>query len=709
MRFLQLVLRVLTPIVHTFPCFHGAIPTPKSLRLEKTMMIASNSNNDSRLSAQVPPESEASLWGTLLPGMSPSNPGPDTNPPSSEANQHASSFNRPESDPEQSGPRRIREILRQLDIHDNRISLAEDMELPQNWSINFDSSMPVLEMRSATRRNAEVESLPQLAWLSEIRIDSINREQAVVVQWLDDGRLDQREISRRSLADSRGILELSRFGMNVNSLNARRWVGYFGDFLGDNSMVLPHRQVLRQLGWERDLNQFAWGRTLIAATPEEPDGIDVVMPDDGFDSALDAFVAGGSFEESLALFREVAESPIARFMLYSSLASVLLPILQRPGFVVDLSGTTSLGKTTTLEVSASVWGRPDAQATGAALIHSWNQTRVFVERRAAFHNHLPLFLDDTRQARNDQISQIVFDLANGIARGRGTVAGVQQTARWRLIALSTGEQALTSFEEQGGTWARVVPLNRPPFANLISNARETVDGYRSRANRHFGHLGPRFVRQVLQQQASWEQWRERYREIHETLAHSVQNNPVAGRMAGHLAVVELAAELAGELFDLPERLRHPGRDLMALLAGELIETDRPLEALHHVLDEVGRRWFFPVNNMASLQEGLFRSSEGQGDIVGRWIVTRDDANRRPSLALTLTELERILQLRGFNFQETIAAWRNLGWLHVSGGRGNLQMVRLSRNGPTVRMVCLKGSILAPLLEERAAGTEEVPE
>src|SRR5215212_8643622 len=162
---------------------------------------------------------------------------------------------------------------------------------------------------------------------------------------------------------------------------------------------------------------------------------------------------------------QVADRPRALLALYASLAPPLLEIIEAPNFGIDWCGFTSLGKTTTLRVAASVWGNPDERGTNTVL-HTWDATRVWVERASATLDGLPLLLDDTKRAKQRSlVAQTIYDVVQGRGRGRGSPKGLRRSGSWRTILLSTGEAPATSFTEDAGTRARILTLWGSPFGN----------------------------------------------------------------------------------------------------------------------------------------------------------------------------------------------------------------------------------------------------
>ncbi|MEJ7341250.1 DUF927 domain-containing protein, partial [Staphylococcus epidermidis] len=85
----------------------------------------------------------------------------------------------------------------------------------------------------------------------------------------------------------------------------------------------------------------------------------------------------------------IKDLPMVMVMLYASLGSVLLYEFDIMPFIVELAGSTSTGKTFTLNLVASVWGTTDLTTT-------WSSTRNSIEAMAAFLNSFPMFKDDTR-------------------------------------------------------------------------------------------------------------------------------------------------------------------------------------------------------------------------------------------------------------------------------------------------------------------------
>ncbi len=85
--------------------------------------------------------------------------------------------------------------------------------------------------------------------------------------------------------------------------------------------------------------------------------------------------------------------------------------------VIDFSGQTTGGKTTTLCYAASVWGECDPTNVHS-LVRQLNGTAVATERMLSVTCDLPVFLDETKLIGVDLRTPREFSYLAGNAKGR---------------------------------------------------------------------------------------------------------------------------------------------------------------------------------------------------------------------------------------------------------------------------------------------------
>lgn len=125
------------------------------------------------------------------------------------------------------------------------------------------------------------------------------------------------------------------------------------------------------------------------------------------------------------------------FVVCAAFAGPLLHLLGAESGGFHLYGDSSGGKTTHLQVAASVWGGP-------RLVRSWRSTDNALESIAAAHSDGLLVLDEIGMCDPRIIGETVYMLGNGTGKARANDRGMagRQVQEWRLLFLSTGEKTL---------------------------------------------------------------------------------------------------------------------------------------------------------------------------------------------------------------------------------------------------------------------------
>lgn len=119
---------------------------------------------------------------------------------------------------------------------------------------------------------------------------------------------------------------------------------------------------------------------------------------------------------------------------------LLLPANEGAGGF-HFSGGSSTGKTTSLRVSASVWGLP---------LRSWRTTDNAAESWARFANDGFLAIDELGQVDGKAADQMAYMLGNGQTKGRSNRSGIaKDTSEFRLLFMSTGEIGLADKMGEG--------------------------------------------------------------------------------------------------------------------------------------------------------------------------------------------------------------------------------------------------------------------
>jgi hypothetical protein len=167
----------------------------------------------------------------------------------------------------------------------------------------------------------------------------------------------------------------------------------------------------------------------------------------------------------------------------------------------NLHSETSRGKTTMLQIAASIWGRgTDPDQDPKSYICKLHATGNAIETLLVQFNDLPTFLDELGTFSGD-----LGLLAYTSASGRGKERLNQQSERrelrsWQTSITSTGEVSIVQKIEErektamGGQAARWI--NRRLPADLFASAAQ-VDAIKAACSRYYGTLGPLFINKII--------------------------------------------------------------------------------------------------------------------------------------------------------------------------------------------------------------------
>ena len=175
---------------------------------------------------------------------------------------------------------------------------------------------------------------------------------------------------------------------------------------------------------------------------------------------------------------------------------------------VHLVGNSSIGKTTALELAASVWGAPDG------FTRSWRATSNGLEGVAALHTDLLLPLDEISECDAREVGAVVYSLANGVGKTRSSRAGnARPPKKWRVFTLSTGERTIAAAMQEGGRrqkagqTVRLLDLPAARRFGMFDELHGRRDGHalandiKAAARRCHGAVGRVFVERLTHDEA----------------------------------------------------------------------------------------------------------------------------------------------------------------------------------------------------------------
>src|SRR5262249_33201782 len=183
----------------------------------------------------------------------------------------------------------------------------------------------------------------------------------------------------------------------------------------ERALCVPH------VGWHSQ--SFVLPEEVLGANPKE---LIVFQPPTPIKHAFRRAGTLEGWREEVAAYA-VGNSRVA-VAICAALAAPLLHIMEMEGGGLHFRGSSSIGKTTLIQVGGSVWG--GGGLTG--YIRSWRATDNGLESVALAHCDTLLALDELAEIEAGAAGKAAYMLANGHAKQRMTrSAGVRPAPEWR--------------------------------------------------------------------------------------------------------------------------------------------------------------------------------------------------------------------------------------------------------------------------------------
>ena len=354
------------------------------------------------------------------------------------------------------------------------------------------------------------------------------------------------------------------------------------------------------------------------------------------------------------------------FALCAAFAGPLLRLAGLEGGGFSFEGGSSSGKTTALQIAASVWGGPEH-------VRSWRATDNGLENIAVLHNDNVLILDEVGQVNGKILAECAYMLANGQGKGRSSREGhLRKSHSWRLLFLSSGELGLADklaengLKSRGGQEVRFVglPVDTSMLTELhgFPHAGAVVNRLKELTDLHYGHAGRAFLHKLTEPDTMTTVLSE----LQPALANTVNRLVPAGadgqvrRVAQRFALCGLAGGLAVQMeilpadFDAPGCAEHCFHDWLAARGGSgASENAAILAAVRLFIEQHGASRFQDLDTQMSTCPNRVGFRRNVRDIT-EYIV--------------LPESFRAEIIKGFSHRRAAAVLRKAGWLQLSDGK-----------------------------------------
>lgn len=490
--------------------------------------------------------------------------------------------------------------------------------------------------------------------------------------------------------DGRLQAALANGGMAIPD-DKKEKAAMFGELRSD----LPEQAgtIYATTGWKEGFTAFMLPSGLISAADSPPIG-----PVELDGNAAERCTAKGT-QGTLDEWKKHVGAP-ARGSTYAGIAvltSLAAPLFAlsglEEGFIVNLAGNSSSGKSTANRIAASVWGRPDG-------LPSWNSSERALFELAAAHSDICLVVDDTERgtgrvaARLEHLERMVHTLTSGESRSYAkTVSGAEQLPllRFNCLALSSSPKALEDYCREtdrprtDGDRARLLEL-RVPHGDIggiweghsfskekhVSGSREASDLMNEQVRKFYGVAGQAWIKYLVGREDLAGQVKSRQNKFLQQLDREMGS--VEGRIAAKLGLLYAAGAIAIKAGVLPWKrekvLEISNRALRIILDTAFSPSPAEVQGLVKLRDALSVTENFPVVESGSPMAEVLRRD---GFIMPR-------KNR---IYVISASFDEIVQPEGASYQDGKAVVAMLrqrlsraGALLAGHGTGSTQDIRI---------------------------------
>lgn len=259
-----------------------------------------------------------------------------------------------------------------------------------------------------------------------------------------------------------------------------------------------HLLTVNRMGWsDATHTSFVLGSRLVGSAQ-----VLSLAPATGIGAGLVEAGEVGAWKANIAA--GCSGNPLMILAVSLAFSGPLLAWLGVHGGGLHFRGASSSGKTTLLNIAASVWG-------DRRLITPWRATSNGLEAIASTMNDMLLPLDEIAEIQPRVLHEAIYMLANGTGKARMTKdVMLADQARWRLALISSGEISIeeklkeAKLDAMAGHEMRLIDIEADSrtygaFDNLhgVANAAAFADAMQRLARKYHGAVGRAYVERLI--------------------------------------------------------------------------------------------------------------------------------------------------------------------------------------------------------------------
>ena len=374
--------------------------------------------------------------------------------------------------------------------------------------------------------------------ITEIRNDIITKEKVCTLRYINlSGNEEEKEVSAELISDKSKIVSLSKYGVDINTKNSEDVICHLNNEMRKAVM----KRMISQAGIVRWHNRFYYvGNKAIYKSKTLQTIKETSLQ---YVGKLNISQKGSYEKYQDMLKRDVLKSRYMSLALAIGASSLIIGYignkLHISNLLIHISGESSSGKSTALQLALSVFGGVGSADGKNSLFSSWNTTENAMIEMLANNMGIAVGLDEAGMSKSKEFASLIYRLAEGKEKQRMEYGvGNKDIREWHTTIISTGEFLLDDVTDRAtGQRVRLINLQGIPWtesAQHSQNIKSVLQG-------NYGFLGEMLARKLLERTPKY--WYDRHHKEVEMLLPFLKCGVLNDRVANHLAVISLSAGL----------------------------------------------------------------------------------------------------------------------------------------------------------------------
>jgi len=422
--------------------------------------------------------------------------------------------------------------------------MENNTQIPAGYYVEADGSLWKSAVPAATSKNRlkpAVRVCRSVIRVTNLFFNPATQEYLITLTWNYAGRDIKRTIDMSKISSVVKIVNLSRYGLPVSSLNANNVVKYLKAVIEMNPV--PVRSLARVCGWHG--NSFLRGYYKHGEDcPEFHEDIEVRR-------AISSISDNGDLQVwSEAMLKVINEYPVLRLLLATAAAPPLLRFVDCEMWTVDLCGAYNIGKSQAAKIALSMWGEYEYAK------HDCANGRTTIKRICETMRDIPLLLEESDMPTK-KIKHSVAEITNDIITSKDNKGA--KCFDFRTVAITTRDLEFTKTNMKSFNYKeQSILIKTPPWGLNNNKFMPVLSSTLNIVGENYGHAGSMLVDKFIALTPDGKMYLT-HRMMDLTWQYTNELNKIAvikaervERVSKYLAATQLAGEQLAEVLGWPK-------------------------------------------------------------------------------------------------------------------------------------------------------------